>query len=73
MATAYATTQSAVCGDFLKGYERRRIGGDLCVASYAETLSLRSGGRFCAFFSGPRIPFPGNGDRELRRLGSNVD
>jgi len=59
-------------GDFLKVYERPRIGGDLCDGSFSETASLQSAGRFCAFFSGPEIPFPGNGDRERQRLGSNA-
>jgi len=53
-------------------YERPRIGGDVCDGSFAETTLLRVGGRFCAFFSGPEIPFPGNGDRERQRLGSNA-
>jgi hypothetical protein len=30
------------------------------------SASLQSAGHFCAFFSGPEIPFPGNGDRETR-------
>jgi hypothetical protein len=50
-------------------YERPRIGGDPCDGSFSETASLQSAGRFCAFFSGPEIPFPGNGDRERQRLG----
>jgi hypothetical protein len=58
------TTQSCATGDFLKVYEKPRIGGDLCDGSFSETASLPSAGRFCAFFSGPEIPFPGNGDRE---------
>ncbi len=58
------TTQSCVTGDFPKVHERPRIGGDLCDGSFSETASLQSAGRFCAFFSGPEIPFPGNGDRE---------
>jgi hypothetical protein len=37
-----------------------------------ETTLFRVGGRFCAFFSGPEIPFPGNGDSERQRLGSNA-
>jgi hypothetical protein len=49
-----------------------RIGGDLCDGSFSETTSLQSAGRFCAFFSSPEIPFPGNGDRERQRLGSNA-
>src|SRR5258705_13936116 len=57
-------TQSCATGDFLKVYERPRIGGDLCNGSFSETASLQSSRRFCAFFSGPEIPFPGNGDRE---------
>jgi hypothetical protein len=61
------TTQSYATGDFLKGYERPRIGGDPCDGSFSETASLQSAGRFCAFFSGPEIPFPGNGDRERQR------
>ena len=66
------TTQSCATGDFLKVYERPRISGDLCDGSFSETASLQSAGRFCAFFSGPEIPFPGNGDRERQRLGSNA-
>jgi len=66
------TTQSYATGDFLKVYERPRIGGGLCDGSFSETASLQSAGRFCAFFSGPEIPFPGNGDRERQRLGSNA-
>ena len=66
------TTQSCVTGDFLKVYERPRIGGDLCDGSFSETASLQSAGRFCAFFSDPEIPFPGNGDRVRQRLGSNA-
>src|SRR3981081_3967497 len=69
---AEPTTQSCATGDFLKVYERPRIGGDLCDGSFSETASLQSAGRFCAFFSGPEIPFPGNGDRERQRLGSNA-
>src|SRR3989475_7828651 len=61
------TTQSRATGDFLKVYEKPRIGGDLCDGSFSETASLPSAGRFCAFFSGPEIPFPGNGDRERQR------
>src|SRR5258708_29082489 len=66
------TTQSYATGDFLKVYERPRIGGDRCDGSFSETASLQAGRRFCAFFSGPEIPFPGNGDRERQRLGSNA-
>ena len=66
------TTQSRATGDFLKVYERPRIGGDLCDGSFSETASLPSAGLSCAFFSGPEIPFPGNGDRERQRLGSNA-
>src|SRR5260370_249206 len=65
---ASATTQSCATGDFLKVYERPRVGGDLCDGSFSETAPLQSAGRFCAFFSGPEIPFPGNGDRERQRL-----
>src|SRR2546421_9981332 len=72
MGPASTTTQSCVTGDFLKVYERPRIGGDPCDGSFSETAALQSGGRFCAFFSGPEIPFPGNGDRERQRLGSNA-
>jgi hypothetical protein len=53
-------------------YERPRIGGDVCDGSFSETTLLRVGGRFCAFFSGREIPFPGNGDSERQRLGSNA-
>src|SRR5438309_12097774 len=53
-------------------HERSRIGGDLCDGSFSETAPLQSAGRFCTFFSGPEIPFPGNGDRERQRLGSNA-
>ena len=66
------TTQSCATGDFLKVNERPRIGGDLCDGSFSETASLQSAGRFYAFFSGPEIPFPGNGDRERQRFGSNA-
>src|SRR5215813_5440754 len=66
------TTQSHATGDFLKVYERPRIGGDVCDGSFSETASLQSADRFCAFFSGPEIPFPGNRDRERQRLGSNA-
>jgi hypothetical protein len=66
------TTQSYATGDFLKVYKRPRIGGDLCDRSFSETASLPSAGGFCAYFSGPEIPFPGNGDRERQRLGSNA-
>ncbi len=52
------TTQSFATGDFLKVYERPRIDGDLCDGSFSETASLQSAGHFCAFFSGPEIPFP---------------
>ena len=54
-----STTQSYSTGDFLKVYERPRMGGDPCDGSFSETESLQSAGRFCAFFSGPKIPFPG--------------
>ena len=30
--------------------------------SIVEYVALQSAGRFCAFFSGPEIPFPGNGE-----------
>src|SRR5260370_11060695 len=66
------TTQSFATGDFLKVYERPRIGGELCDGPFSETAPLQSAGRFCAFFSGPQIPFPGNGARERQRLGSNA-
>jgi hypothetical protein len=72
MRAASTTTQSYATGDFLKVYERPRIGGDPCDGSFSETASLQSAGRFCAFFSGPEIPFPGNGDRKRQRLGSNA-
>ena len=72
LVTASATTQSCATGDFLKVNERPRIGGDLCDGSFSETASLQSAGRFYAFFSGPEIPFPGNGDRERQRFGSNA-
>src|SRR5205807_10019240 len=64
--------QSCAPGDFLKVYERPRIGGDLCDGSFSETAPLQSAGGFCAFFSGSEIPFPGNGDRKRQRLGSNA-
>ena len=72
MRAASTTTQSCATGDFLKVNERPRIGGDLCDGSFSETASLQSAGRFYAFFSGPEIPFPGNGDRERQRFGSNA-
>src|SRR3984893_18091109 len=65
------TTQSYATGDFLKVYERPRIGGDPCGGSLSETASLQSAGRFCAFFSCPEIPVPGKRERERQRLGSN--
>src|SRR6266404_157973 len=34
---ASTTTQSCATGDFLKVYERPRIGGDLCDRSFSET------------------------------------
>src|SRR5205807_1331812 len=68
---ASTTTQLCAAGDFLKVYERPRIGGDLCDGPFSETALLQSARRFCAFFSGPEIPFPGNGDRERQRLSSN--
>src|ERR1700747_2011791 len=40
------TTQSYATGDFLKVYERPRIGGDLCDGSFSETASLQSADRF---------------------------
>ena len=52
--------------------ERPQIGGDLCDGSFSETASLQSAGRFYAFFSGPEIPFPGNGASERQRFGSNA-
>jgi hypothetical protein len=66
------TTQSCATGDFLKVYERPRIGGDLSDGSFSENTQSRLGGRYCAFFSGLEIPFPGNRDRERQRLGSNA-
>jgi hypothetical protein len=69
---ASTTTQSSATGDFLKMYERPRIGGDRCDGSFSEMASLLSAGRSCAFFSGPEIPFPGNRDRERQRLGSSA-
>src|SRR5258708_39533348 len=65
---ASTTTQSCATGDFLKVYERPRIGGDLCDGSFSETASLQSARRFCAFFSCPEIPFPGNGGLPRQRL-----
>ena len=35
--TATTTTQSCATGDFLKVYERPRIGGDPCDGSFSET------------------------------------
>jgi hypothetical protein len=59
--------------------DRRSAGGCMavegqsrCDGSFSETASLQLVGRFCAFFSGPEIPFPGNGDRQRQRLGSNA-
>src|SRR5258706_13582477 len=43
------TTQSCATGDFLKVYERPRIGGDPCDGSFSETASLQSAGRFGRF------------------------
>jgi hypothetical protein len=37
----------------------------------SETAALWLGGRFGAFVSGLKIPFPGNGDCRRQRLGSN--
>src|SRR5260370_25150173 len=48
------------------------IRDDLCDGSFSETAALQSAGGFCAFFSGPEIPFPGNGDRKRQRLGLNA-
>src|SRR6516225_6479168 len=36
-----STTQSCATGDFLKVYERPRIGGDVCDGSFAETTAPR--------------------------------
>jgi hypothetical protein len=52
------TTQSCATGDFLKVYERSRIGGDPCDGPFSETASLQSAGRFWAFFSAPKSRFP---------------
>src|SRR5947208_13719574 len=51
-----------------------RIGGTTRQEhlSFSETTSLQSAGRFFAFFSGPEMPFPGTGDRERQRHGSNA-
>jgi hypothetical protein len=59
------TTHSRATGDFLNSCEMPAIGGDLYVARFAETVSLRLRGRILPFFSGSKIPFPGNGDRYL--------
>jgi hypothetical protein len=48
------------------------LAGICATVRSSETTLLRGGGCFCAFFSGPEIPFPGNGDRERQRLGSNA-
>jgi hypothetical protein len=68
---ASTTTQSRATGNFLKVDERARIGGHLCDGSFSETARYTRQVVFCAFFSGPEIPFPGNGEREGKRLGSN--
>ena len=39
----------------------------------SEIADLRFSGRIGAVFSGPEIPFRGNGDRGRQRLGSNGD
>jgi hypothetical protein len=58
-------------GDFLRACERPRIGGVLNDRFVSQTADLRFGRRIGAFFSALEIPFPGNGDRRRRRLGSN--
>ena len=47
------------------------LAGFLCDRLVSEIADPWFGRRTGAFFSGPEIPFPGNGDRSRQRLGSN--
>jgi hypothetical protein len=66
------TTQSGVCGDFPKVCELARIAGDVCGCRSLRRCVCNWRGRFGAFVSGCKIPFPGELDRRKRRRGSNV-
>ena len=66
------TTQFTVCGEFLQVVDKGpQLAGFLYDHAVSETADLWLGGRFGAFVSGLKIPFPGNGDRCRQRLGSN--
>jgi hypothetical protein len=66
------TMQSRATGDFLKEYEKPRIGGIRATVRSQRRHRYNRQVGFCAFFSGSEIPFPGNGDRKRQRLGSNA-
>src|SRR5258708_14250211 len=52
------TTQSFATGDFLKVYERPRIGGELGDGPFSETGPFQAAGGFVHVFSRPRSPMP---------------
>src|SRR5260370_14750122 len=68
---ASTTTQSRATGDFLKVYERPRIGGGPCDGSFSETASLQSAGRFLHFSLAPKSRFPDTETARGRDFGSN--
>jgi hypothetical protein len=57
---------------FPKGRKLCAIGGVARGRLVSAMARLDSGGRFCGFVSGLKIPFPGNRDRRAQRPGSNV-
>src|SRR5437764_12462024 len=56
--TASTTTQSCATGDFLKVYERPRIGGDRCDRSFSETARYSRQVVSAHFSLAPKSRFP---------------
>ena len=56
--TATTTTQSRATGDFLKVYERPRIGGDRCDRSFSETARYSRQVVSAHFSLAPKSRFP---------------
>src|SRR5882724_1351379 len=66
------TTQSDDQRHFPNGRELCAIAGVARGRLVSAMARLDSGGRFCAFVSGLKIPFPGNRDGRGQRPGSKV-
>jgi hypothetical protein len=67
------TTHSGICGDFLAGSEKPRIGGVPCEGLVSTEAQLDVRGQFVAHVSARKIPFPGNRDCGSKRRGSNAE